>query len=58
MRHGESEANVAGVIVSDPEQGCHGYGLTEKGRLQVLHSVARHNDKQITANLEADEPYR
>lgn len=39
MRHGESEANVAGIIVSNPEQGCRAFGLTEKGRQQVLCSI-------------------
>ena len=39
MRHGESEANVAGLIVSDPAIGCERYGLTELGRQQVLRSV-------------------
>ncbi len=39
MRHGESEANVAGLIVSNPEQGCHAFGLTENGLQQVLSSI-------------------
>lgn len=39
MRHGESEANVAGLIVSDPAIGCAGFGLTEQGRVQVVDSV-------------------
>lgn len=32
LRHGESEANVAGIITSDPEVGTKKYGLTAKGR--------------------------
>eukprot|EP00762_Andalucia_godoyi_P005142 ANDGO_03953.mRNA.1 hypothetical protein len=35
LRHGESEANVAGVIVSDPVNGDPCYGLTETGKLQA-----------------------
>ncbi|MFT7492154.1 MAG: broad specificity phosphatase PhoE [Pseudohongiellaceae bacterium] len=40
MRHGESEANVAGLIVSDPATGCTNFGLTEKGRQQVVASIS------------------
>ncbi|MCK5684552.1 histidine phosphatase family protein [bacterium] len=39
LRHGQSEANVQGVIVSDPAVGCIKYGLTETGREQVRKSV-------------------
>lgn len=35
MRHGQSEANAQGVIVSDPAIGCADYGLTELGREQA-----------------------
>jgi len=31
MRHGESEANVAGLVTSDPEQCISDYGLTQRG---------------------------
>ncbi len=41
MRHGESEANAARLIVSDPSVGVERYGLTEKGRADVLESAAR-----------------
>jgi hypothetical protein len=41
IRHGESEANVAGLIVSAPEVGTQKYGLTERGRRQV-QTVRRH----------------
>ncbi len=44
MRHGESEANVAGLIVSNPEQGCHDFGLTENGKQQVLSSIKRFSE--------------
>jgi probable phosphoglycerate mutase len=40
MRHGESDANMAGLIVSDPAIGCTGFGLTEQGKLQVVASAS------------------
>ncbi len=40
-RHGESEANVAGIIVSDPEIGVKSFGLTAAGRVQVRTEVLR-----------------
>ncbi len=39
LRHGRSEANEAGLIVSDPVRGAQGYGLTAQGREQVETSV-------------------
>ena len=39
MRHGQSQANLAGVIVSDPGMGTTGYGLTESGKHQVRESA-------------------
>lgn len=39
MRHGHSEANQQGIIVSDPQQGCVGFGLSERGRQQVELAV-------------------
>ena len=38
LRHGHSEANAAGLIVSDLQRGRSGYGLTEQGREQVRHT--------------------
>lgn len=35
LRHGESIANVEGIILSDPKNGVCSYGLTEKGLLQA-----------------------
>ncbi len=40
LRHGESEANVAGIVLSDPARGVDGYGLTARGREQVRRTVA------------------
>ena len=40
MRHGESMANVEGIIISTPENGIPKYGLSDKGRGQVDSSVS------------------
>jgi len=39
MRHGESEANVAGIILSNPVVGIRRYGLTSRGRSQAETSA-------------------
>ena len=41
MRHGHSLANEQGIIVSHPDNGCHGYGLSEPGKKQVEKSLRR-----------------
>jgi probable phosphoglycerate mutase len=41
FRHGESQANVEGIIVSDPSIGTAKYGLSDKGRRQVGESAVR-----------------
>lgn len=46
MRHGESEANERKIIISSPLVGISRYGLTEKGRDEVLKS-ARMINQQI-----------
>jgi glucosyl-3-phosphoglycerate phosphatase len=35
LRHGQSEANVAGIIASDPNVACQKYGLSDTGRMQA-----------------------
>ncbi|MBR9911108.1 MAG: histidine phosphatase family protein [Gammaproteobacteria bacterium] len=40
LRHGQSEANTAGVIVSKPARGVAAFGLSEEGRRQVQASAA------------------
>ena len=40
MRHGHSLANERGIIVSRPESGCEGFGLSELGRRQVSEGIA------------------
>ncbi|MBS3054839.1 MAG: histidine phosphatase family protein [Candidatus Aenigmarchaeota archaeon] len=46
QRHGQSEANVLGIIISDPAVGIKNYGLSHLGRDQVYKSAkaARESD--------------
>jgi probable phosphoglycerate mutase len=39
MRHGQSESNVMGILVTDPTNGINYYGLTELGKKQVEESI-------------------
>ncbi|MBK8990359.1 MAG: histidine phosphatase family protein [Gammaproteobacteria bacterium] len=39
LRHGSSEANARGIIVSDPRTGEDGYGLTAAGRTEVRDAL-------------------
>lgn len=39
MRHGESQANLADKIISSPENGCTGYGLSPLGREQARQNA-------------------
>lgn len=48
MRHGESDANVSGVIVSDPKIGCERFGLTDRGAKQIIASVKGFTGEAIT----------
>lgn len=40
MRHGHSQANQQGVIVSSPERGVENFGLSEHGEQQLAQVVA------------------
>jgi probable phosphoglycerate mutase len=51
MRHGHSEANAAGIIVSDPALGVDQYGLTTKGRRQVERTLFDFRDLDESAIL-------
>jgi len=51
MRHGHSLANEQGVIVSYPENGCSGYGLSESGREQVKQSLSKANDLDTATRI-------
>lgn len=48
MRHGESDANASGVIVSDPKIGCERFGLTERGSKEVVASAKGFTGASIT----------
>ena len=48
MRHGESDANVSGIIVSDPKIGCERFGLTDRGSKQIIASVKGYKGEAIT----------
>lgn len=39
MRHGQSEANVAGIIASSPKIGCYQYGLSDVGKKQAQQAI-------------------
>jgi broad specificity phosphatase PhoE len=41
MRHGESLANVQGIVLSDPASAISGFGLSENGKNQVKESVLK-----------------
>ncbi|MGM5483755.1 MAG: histidine phosphatase family protein [Nanobdellota archaeon] len=43
MRHGESKANIENIIISEPTAGKIGYGLTFKGKNQVINSIESEN---------------
>ncbi len=42
MRHGRSEANLAGLIVSSPEEGRARWGLAAQGRRELLDALENH----------------
>ena len=43
MRHGQSLANIAGIIVSHPANGLNDYGLSDNGRQQVKQTIQSSN---------------
>jgi len=45
MRHGQSMANTANIVVSDPINGVNNYGLSEIGVEQVLVSQHQQNKR-------------
>ncbi|MEZ9526425.1 histidine phosphatase family protein [Enterovibrio norvegicus] len=48
MRHGQSKANVADIVVSDPSIGCHQYGLSPVGEKQAVASALSAQDAGIS----------
>lgn len=49
MRHGQSQANLQALVVSHPQNGIDGYGLSEQGIVQVRNSVQA--DSHLDSNL-------
>ena len=53
MRHGESYALQKGLIVSDPNHGISGYGLTPRGKYEVRTSLKRAKEDGILTKVDA-----
>lgn len=49
IRHGQSVANIERKIVSHPENGLNGYGLSDAGKSQVI--AAGESDERLNENL-------
>jgi probable phosphoglycerate mutase len=47
IRHGESKANVANILLSHPKEGTVSYGLSPKGKSQVKISVSKNKKNKI-----------
>ena len=47
IRHGESKANVDGVLLSHPKEGTVSFGLSRKGKEQVRISVAKSKKEKL-----------
>ena len=47
LRHGKSEANETGIILSNPDEGTTACGLTEEGKEQVRKSVQEARKKEL-----------
>lgn len=55
LRHGTSEANARGIIVSDPGNGEDAFGLTAAGRTQVREALAGWHEE---VTLIVSSPFR
>ncbi|MFA7385666.1 MAG: histidine phosphatase family protein [Candidatus Paceibacterota bacterium] len=51
IRHGESEANVANILLSHPKEGIVSFGLSKKGEKQVRSSILKSKKNKL---LDAD----
>jgi glucosyl-3-phosphoglycerate phosphatase len=47
IRHGESKANVAHILLSHPKEGTVSYGLSPKGKKQVQVSVLKNKKNKL-----------
>ena len=54
LRHGRSEANEAGRIISHPDEGTKRWGLTAQGRRQVEEGVSRSRLGEETLIITSD----
>ncbi|MGF1767921.1 histidine phosphatase family protein [Enterovibrio makurazakiensis] len=54
MRHGQSQANVADIVVSDPAIGCEQYGLSPLGEQQAKTAAAQYQGAPITHIFASD----
>uniref|UniRef100_A0A0G4HQD3 Uncharacterized protein n=1 Tax=Chromera velia CCMP2878 TaxID=1169474 RepID=A0A0G4HQD3_9ALVE len=55
LRHGQSKANVEGIISSEPSIGCVRHGLTEMGREQARSSASSLKDLLSESELKSAE---
>lgn len=51
LRHGFSQANEAGLIVSDMTNGCSRYGLTSPGKREVEASIKSYISEYVSRNI-------
>ncbi|WP_028022149.1 histidine phosphatase family protein [Enterovibrio calviensis] len=54
MRHGQSQANVANIVVSDPAIGCEQYGLSPTGEQQAKTAAQQYQGMPITQIFTSD----
>jgi probable phosphoglycerate mutase len=47
LRHGESKANVAHILLSHPKEGTVSFGLSPKGKKQVKDSVSKSKKEKL-----------
>ncbi|MCX6720166.1 MAG: histidine phosphatase family protein [Candidatus Staskawiczbacteria bacterium] len=47
IRHGESEANVANILLSHPKEGTVSFGLSKKGKRQVKNSISKSKKSRL-----------
>lgn len=44
LRHGQSQANTTGIIISDPSNGIKSFGLTDTGKSRIIEEVKRYTE--------------
>lgn len=54
MRHGHSQANAQGKIISSPERGLTNYGLSEQGEQQLVELLAQWRWPEPTRAVHSD----